>query len=167
MFKPVFPKQFRQFHLFLKILGYLYEAFEISEIGTSAKKVTLRDAKEDVDKICIEVQKTSDKWGWKPTCVSHFNIKHLYCFELRFESEFLTVYVCGKRKREVGLVWPRCYRARTGPQKVAEVLSTSRIPRVLLAFFTLNLRNKMQCVHPCQSRKKLTTSYTCNWTFFL
>ena len=61
MFKPVFLKQFRQFHLFLKILEYLYEAFEIREKGTSAKKVTLRDAKEDVDKICIEVQKTSDK----------------------------------------------------------------------------------------------------------
>ena len=61
MFKPALLKQLRQFNSFLKILGYLYEAFEISEIGTSAKKVTLRDAKEDVDKICIEVQKTSDK----------------------------------------------------------------------------------------------------------
>ena len=30
------------------------------EKGTCAKKVTLRDAKEDVDEVCIEVQKTSD-----------------------------------------------------------------------------------------------------------
>ena len=41
----------------VKTIGYLYEAFEIHEKGTSAKKVTLRDAKEDVDKICIEVAK--------------------------------------------------------------------------------------------------------------
>ena len=31
-----------------------------------AKKVTLRDAKEDVDKTCIEVQKTSENEGGKP-----------------------------------------------------------------------------------------------------
>ena len=31
--------------------------------STSAKEVTFRDAKEDVDKICFEVQKTSDKAG--------------------------------------------------------------------------------------------------------
>ena len=43
---------------FLKILGYLCEAFEIREKGTSAKKVTMRDAK-----ICIEVRKTSDNAG--------------------------------------------------------------------------------------------------------
>ena len=41
--------------LFLKTLGYLYEAFEISEKSTSAKKVA----------------------GGKPTLVSHFNTKHL------------------------------------------------------------------------------------------
>ena len=38
-----------------------------SENGTSAKKVTLMDAKEDVDKICIEVQTTSDNAGGQPT----------------------------------------------------------------------------------------------------
>ena len=38
------------------------------EEGTSAgKKVTLRDANEDVDKVCIEVQKTSDNAAGKPT----------------------------------------------------------------------------------------------------
>ena len=43
-----------------------------------AKKVALRDAKENIDKICIEVQKkTSDKASGKPTLVSHFNTKHL------------------------------------------------------------------------------------------
>ena len=29
-------------------------------------KVTLRDTKEDVDKVCIEVQNTSDNAGGKP-----------------------------------------------------------------------------------------------------
>ena len=38
-------------------------AFEIREKSTSAKEVAFRDAKEDVDKICFEVQKTSDKAG--------------------------------------------------------------------------------------------------------
>ena len=56
MSKPVFLKQFH----FLKTFGYLFDAFEIGEKGTSAKKVTLRDANKDVDKVRIEVQKTSD-----------------------------------------------------------------------------------------------------------
>ena len=43
--------------MFRPVFFNLYEAFEIHEKGTSAKKVTLRDAKEDVDKICIEVAK--------------------------------------------------------------------------------------------------------------
>ena len=51
VFKPVFLKQFRQFH-FLKPLDIFMRLFEIREKGTSAKKVTLRDAKEDVEKIC-------------------------------------------------------------------------------------------------------------------
>ena len=33
----------------------------------SAKKVTSRDANENVDKVCIDVQKTSDNAGGKPT----------------------------------------------------------------------------------------------------
>ena len=76
MFKPVFLEQFRQIHFF-KTLGYLYVAFKIHEKSTSAKKVALRGAKGDVDKICIEVQKTSDNARGKPTLVSHFNTKHL------------------------------------------------------------------------------------------
>ena len=64
VFKPVSLKQFH----FLKLLDKIYDAFEIGETGTSAKKVTLRDANEDVDKVqCIEVQKTSDNAGGKPT----------------------------------------------------------------------------------------------------
>ena len=53
--------------MFRPVFFNLYEAFEIHEKGTSAKKVTLRDAKEDVDKICIEVQTTSDNAGGQPT----------------------------------------------------------------------------------------------------
>ena len=48
----------------------------------SAIKVTLRDEKEDVDKICIEVQKTSDNAGGKPA--RGFTLHHKnFCFELR------------------------------------------------------------------------------------
>ena len=69
----VFLKQFWQFH-FLKPLDIFAEAFEIRENGTSAKKVTLRDAKEDFDKICIEVQTTSDNAGGQPT--RGFSLQH-------------------------------------------------------------------------------------------
>ena len=40
------------------------------------------------------------------------------------ETNFLTVKVCGKRKREVGLVVTGCYRAMTNGKKVADILST-------------------------------------------
>ena len=43
---------------FLKNLGCLYDTFGIHEKGTPAKKVTLREAKENVDKVCSEVQRT-------------------------------------------------------------------------------------------------------------
>ena len=52
-------------------------AFKIRKKSMSAKKVALRGAKEDVDKICIEVQKTSDNACGKPTLVSYLNTKHL------------------------------------------------------------------------------------------
>ena len=42
----------------------------------------MRDEKEDVDKICIEVQKTYDNAGGKPT--HGFTLQHkTFCFELR------------------------------------------------------------------------------------
>jgi len=40
------------------------------------------------------------------------------------ETNFLTVKVCGKGKREVGLVVPGCYLATTNRKKVADILST-------------------------------------------
>ena len=40
------------------------------------------------------------------------------------ESNSLPVQVCGKRKREVGLVIPGCYNARTSRKKIADILST-------------------------------------------
>ena len=74
---------------FLKTLGYLYEAFEIRKYGTSAKKVTLRDAEEDIDKICIEVKKkTSDNAGRKPTC--GFSLQHKTFSALNYAQDFGT-----------------------------------------------------------------------------
>ena len=43
---------------FLKSLGCLYDTFGIHEKGSPAIKVTLRVAKENVDKVCSEVQRT-------------------------------------------------------------------------------------------------------------
>ena len=63
---------------FLKTLGYLYQAFEIREKGTSSKKVTLGDAKEDVDKICkICTKRLLTTQVENVHAVSHFNTKHL------------------------------------------------------------------------------------------
>ena len=57
---------------FLKNLGCLYDTFGIHEKGTPAKKVTLREAKENVDKVCSEVQRqvASVKERRKPKLVS-------------------------------------------------------------------------------------------------
>ena len=46
----------------------------------SAKKVILRDATGDVDKVCIEVEKTSDnalRWKTYTRFLTSFNTKHL------------------------------------------------------------------------------------------
>ena len=43
---------------FLKNLGCLYNTFGIHEKGFPAKKVTLREAKKNVNKVCSEVQRT-------------------------------------------------------------------------------------------------------------
>jgi len=40
------------------------------------------------------------------------------------ESNSLTVQICGKRKREEGLLIPGCYNARTSRKKIADILST-------------------------------------------
>ena len=85
MFKPVFLEQFRQFR-FLKTLGYLYEAFEIREKITSAKKVASRDAREDVYKISIEVQQTSDNTDRKPT--RGFSLQHKTFSALNYAKDF-------------------------------------------------------------------------------
>ena len=44
-----------------------FDDFEIRDKGTSAKKVTLMDEKEDVDKVCSEERKSSDDAGGKLT----------------------------------------------------------------------------------------------------
>ena len=57
---------------FLKNLGCFYDTFGIHEKGTPAKKVTLREAKENVNKVCSEVQRqvASVKERRKPKIVS-------------------------------------------------------------------------------------------------
>ena len=43
---------------FLKRLGCLYDTFVIHEKGTPEKKVTLKEATENIDKVFSEVQRT-------------------------------------------------------------------------------------------------------------
>ena len=51
-------------------------------------KVTLRDAKEDVDKVCIDVQKTSDNAGGKPR--RDFSLQHKTFSALNYTQDFGT-----------------------------------------------------------------------------
>ena len=61
--------------------------------------------------------------------------------------------------------WLLCYQGRTGPTKVADVLSTSRISKS--TFLTLNLAlKKMQCTNHCQSSNKPNTSELNDFALF-
>ena len=58
-----------------------------------------------------------------------------------------------------------CYQGRTGPTKVADVLSTSRISKS--TFLTLNLLlNKMQCTNRYQSSNKPNTGELNDFALF-
>ena len=72
------------------------------EKGTSAKKVTLRDAKEDVDKVCIKVQKTSDNAGGNPT--PGFSLQHKTFSALSYAKDFGTT-VKESLKRTTNSKW--------------------------------------------------------------
>ena len=105
----VFLKQFRQFH-FLKPLDIFVKLF--SENGTSAKKVTLMDAKEDVDKICIEVQTTSDNAGGQPTW--GFSLQHKTFSGLNYAQDFGTT-VKESLKRTTSTKWVTLTKSRIAP----------------------------------------------------
>ena len=51
-------------------------------------KVTLRDAKKDVDKVCIEVQETSDNAGGKPR--RDVSLQHKTFSALNYTQDFGT-----------------------------------------------------------------------------
>ena len=55
----------------------IFMQFENTRKKCVCEKSSIEGAKEDVDKICIKVQKTSDNACGKPTLVSHFNKTHL------------------------------------------------------------------------------------------
>ena len=90
---------------FLKTLGYLHQAFEIREKGTSAKKVTLVDAKEDVDKICkiCMYKRTSDNVGGKRT--RSFSLQHKIFIALNYAQD-LGTSVKESLKRSTSSKWP-------------------------------------------------------------
>ena len=77
-------------------------------------KVTLRHAKEDVDKVCIEVQKTSDNAGGKPTRDS--SLQHKTFSALNYAQDFGTT-VKESLKRSRNLKWPTLTKSRIVPSK--------------------------------------------------
>ena len=58
------------------------------EKGTSAEKVTWREAKEEVDKVCTKVQKTSGNAGEDPT--PGFSLRHKTFSALNYAQGFGT-----------------------------------------------------------------------------
>ena len=73
------------------------------------------------------------------------------------ETNSLTVKVCGKRKREVGLVAPGCYRARTNRKKVADILS-QEIKKIKERYPYFRTRHRTRCCSQAivgQTRRKL------------
>ena len=105
MFKP---KQFRQFH-FLKPLDVLIRVLKY------AKKVTLRDEKEDLDKICIEVQKGSDNRGGKAT--RGFSLQHKTFSALNNAQDFGTT-VKESLKRTTSSKWATLTKSRIVPCQI-------------------------------------------------
>ena len=77
-------------------------------------KVTLRHAKEDVDKVCIEVQKTSDNAGGKPTRDS--SLQHKTFSALNYAQDFGTT-VKESLKRSRNSKWPTLTKSRIVPSK--------------------------------------------------
>ena len=105
-------------------------AVEIRENGMSAKKVTLRDAKEDVDKICIEVQTTSDNAGGLPT--RGFSLQHITLSALNYAQDFGTT-VKESLKRTTRSKWAILTKSRNCPMSntfmpLSAVSTMSRSP---------------------------------------
>ena len=90
-------------------------------------KVTLKDAKEDVDKVCIEVQKTSDNAGGKP--IRDFSLQQKTFSALNYARDFgATMKESLKRTRNrSGL--PRLTKTRIVPCQIRSCLGQqSKLP---------------------------------------
>ena len=76
----------------------------------------MRDEKEDVDKICIEVQKTSDNAGQGKTTrgFTDFNTKH---FALNYAQDFRTT-VKESLKRTTSSKWATLTKSRIVPCQI-------------------------------------------------
>ena len=123
----------------------------MSENGTSAKKVTFRgDAKEDVDKICIKVQTTSDNAGGQPTW--GFSLQQKTFSALNYAQDFGTT-VKKSLKRATSTKWATLTKSRIVPCQILPCLCqdsqlrldlplvqtviefTNCIPKLMVQFF--------------------------------
>ena len=85
----------------------------MSENGTAGKKVTFRgDATEDVDKICIEVQATSDNAGGQPT--RGFSLQRKTFSALNNAQDFGTT-VKESIKRTTSTKWAKLTKSGIAP----------------------------------------------------
>ena len=139
---------------FLETLRYLREAFEIPENGTSAKKVTLGDGKDCRDKICIEVETTSDNAGGQPK--RGFSLQHKTFSALNYAQDFGTT-VKESLKRTTSTKWATLTKSRIVPCQILSCLCrhsqpcldlpsvqtviefTNWIPKIMVQFSYLRL----------------------------
>ena len=82
-------------------------------------KVTLRDAKEDVDKVCIEVKKTSDNTGGTRT--RDFSLQHKTFSALNYARDFGTT-VKESLKRTRNSKWVTLTKSRIVPCQILSCL---------------------------------------------
>ena len=69
----------------------------------SANMVILKDAKEDVDKVCIEVQITSDNVGEKPT--RGLSLQHKTFSALNYVVRWLKAQIYTERTKAPNFAW--------------------------------------------------------------
>ena len=100
---------------FLKTFGYLYDAFETGEKGASVKKVTLRDANEDVDKVCIRYKKLLTTQVENLYAVSHFT-QHKTFSTLNYAQDFGRVKE--SLKRTTNSKWATLTKSRIVPCQI-------------------------------------------------
>ena len=140
---------------FLKTFGYLYDAFETGEKGASVKKVTLRDANEDVDKVCIRYKKLLTTQVENLYAVSHFT-QHKTFSALNYAQDFGRVKE--SLKRTTNSKWATLTKSRIVPCQILSchcfcINWLPKSPKIMAQFCCLRLFFPAVCCNGLQGLK--------------